>query len=75
MGPVTVLSSDADVFEPPDLWTTRIDASFRDRAPRMARVDGADAVVVEQGQVLSGLGLLGHAAHRLVLCGRVRDVD
>jgi hypothetical protein len=37
MGPVTVLSSDAHVFEPPDLWTTRIDAAFRDRAPRMER--------------------------------------
>jgi hypothetical protein len=29
-----VLSSDSHVFEPPDLWQTRIDAAFRDRAPR-----------------------------------------
>src|SRR5271167_2435805 len=28
-----VLSSDSHVFEPPDLWQTRIDAAFRDRAP------------------------------------------
>ena len=35
MGPVTVLSSDAHVFERPDLWTKRIDAAFRDRAPGM----------------------------------------
>src|SRR5262245_5870020 len=47
-----VLSSDSHVFEPPDLWTTRIDAPFRDRAPRMQRVDGADEVVVEADQVL-----------------------
>ena len=31
-----VLSSDSHVFEPPDLWQTRIDAAFRDRAPRNA---------------------------------------
>jgi hypothetical protein len=49
MGPLTVLSSDAHVFEPPDLWTKRIDAAFRDRAPRMVRVEGADEIVVEQG--------------------------
>ena len=30
-----VLSSDSHVFEPPDLWQTRIDAPFRDRAPRI----------------------------------------
>ena len=30
-----VLSSDSHVFEPPDLWQTRIDRAFRDRAPRI----------------------------------------
>ena len=64
MGSVTVLSSDAHVFEPPDLWTTRFDAAFRDRAPRMGRVHGADAIVVAQGQVLSGIGLLSHIGVR-----------
>jgi hypothetical protein len=64
MGPVTVLSSDAHVFEPPDLWTKRIDAAFRDRAPRMERVDGADEIVVAQGQVLSGIGLLSNTGVR-----------
>jgi hypothetical protein len=64
MGSVTVLSSDAHVCEPPDLWTTRIDAAFQDRAPRMGRVDGADAIVVEQGQVLSGIGLLSNTGVR-----------
>jgi len=37
-----VLSSDSHVFEPADLWQTRIDAAFRDRAPRIQRIDGAD---------------------------------
>ena len=36
-----VLSSDSHLFEPPDLWQTRIDAPFRDRAPRIQRIDGA----------------------------------
>ena len=27
-----ILSSDSHVFDPPDLWQTRIDAAFRDRA-------------------------------------------
>jgi hypothetical protein len=79
MGPVTVLSSDAHVFEPPDLWTTRIDAAFRDRAPRMVRVDGADEIVVEQGQVLSGIGLLSNTGVRFeapeTISGRARFED
>ena len=37
-----VLSSDSHVFEPPDLWQTRIDAAFRDRAPRIERINGGD---------------------------------
>jgi hypothetical protein len=37
-----VLSSDSHVFEPPDLWRSRIDAAFRDRAPRIERIDGGD---------------------------------
>ena len=79
MGPVTVLSSDAHVFAPPDLWTTRIDAAFRDRAPRMVRVDGADEIVVEQGQVLSGIGLLSNTGVRFeapeTISGRARFED
>ena len=51
-----VLSSDSHVFEPPDLWRTRIDAAFRDRAPRIERIDGGDHVVVEADQILSGIG-------------------
>ena len=51
--PPVILSSDSHVFEPPDLWQTRIDASFRDRAPRIQRIDGADQIVVEADQILS----------------------
>jgi predicted TIM-barrel fold metal-dependent hydrolase len=59
-----ILSSDSHVFEPPDLWTTRIDAPFRDRAPRMRRVAGADQIVIEDDQFLSGIGLISNAGAR-----------
>ena len=59
-----VISSDSHVFEPPDLWTKRIDAAFRDRAPRMKRVEGVDQLVVEDGQVLGGIGLISNAGAR-----------
>ena len=55
-----VFDSDMHVLEPVDLWERYIDPPFRDRAPRMGRVDGADAIVVEQGQGLSGIGLLSN---------------
>jgi predicted TIM-barrel fold metal-dependent hydrolase len=64
MLPELVLSSDSHVFEPPDLWTRRIDAPFRDRAPRMERIDGADQLVVEAQQVVSGIGLISNAGAR-----------
>ena len=59
-----ILSSDSHVFEPPDLWTTRIDAAFRDRAPRMQRIHGVDQLVVEAQQVIAGIGLISNAGAR-----------
>ena len=59
-----VLSSDSHVFEPPDLWQTRIDRAFRDRAPRIERIDGGDHVVVEADQILSRIGLISNAGAR-----------
>ena len=59
-----VLSSNSHVFEPPDLWRTRIDRAFRDRAPRIERIDGGDQVVIEADQVLSGIGLISNAGAR-----------
>jgi predicted TIM-barrel fold metal-dependent hydrolase len=64
MAPGLILSSDSHVFEPPDLWTTRIDHAFRDRAPRMQRVDGVDQLVVERDQFVSGIGLISNAGAR-----------
>ena len=59
-----VLSSDSHVFEPPDLWQTCIDAALRDRAPRIERIDGADQIVVEADQIISGIGLISNAGAR-----------
>jgi predicted TIM-barrel fold metal-dependent hydrolase len=59
-----VLSSDSHVFEPPDLWQTRIDKPFRDRAPRIEPIDGGDCIVVEADQILSGIGLISNAGAR-----------
>jgi predicted TIM-barrel fold metal-dependent hydrolase len=64
MDPAVILSSDSHVFEPPDLWTKRIDAAFRGRAPRMQRIDGADQIVIEADQILSGIGLISNAGAR-----------
>jgi hypothetical protein len=34
---LSVVSADSHVLEPADLWTTRLDNRFRDRAPRVVR--------------------------------------
>src|SRR5262252_9404109 len=50
MTPAVILSSDSHVFEPPDLWTKRIDR--------------ADQIVIEADQILSGIGLISNAGAR-----------
>jgi predicted TIM-barrel fold metal-dependent hydrolase len=74
-----ILSSDSHVFEPPDLWAKRIDAAFRHRAPRIVRIDGADEIVIEADQVLSGIGLISNAGARFdapeTISGRGRFED
>ena len=59
-----IISSDSHVFEPPDLWTERIDAPFRHRAPRMQRVGDVDHLVIEDGVSIAGIGLISHAGAR-----------
>ena len=59
-----ILSSDSHVFEPPDLWTTRIDKTLRDRAPRLQRVGEVDRIVIEDGQLFAGIGLISNAGAR-----------
>src|SRR5215475_15105386 len=77
--PPLILSSDSHVFEPPDLWQARIDGAFRARAPRMERIDGADQLVVESDQILSGIGLISNAGARFgppeTISGQARFED
>ena len=34
-----LISADSHIVEPPDLYTTRIEPRFRDRAPRLERLE------------------------------------
>jgi predicted TIM-barrel fold metal-dependent hydrolase len=43
MSETKIISSDSHVFEPRELWTTRLEPKYRDRAPQIVRLDdGAD---------------------------------
>jgi predicted TIM-barrel fold metal-dependent hydrolase len=68
-----IISSDSHVFEPPDLWTTRIDAAFRQRAPRIERRDGVDLLVVESDQPIAGIGLISNAGARFLAPETIAD--
>ena len=37
-----ILSSDSHIYEPSDLWTSRLDSKFGERAPRVVREEGDD---------------------------------
>jgi predicted TIM-barrel fold metal-dependent hydrolase len=59
-----IISSDSHVFEPADLWSTRIDAAFRDRGPRVVREGMHDYWVVEDGKKAGSIGLVSQAGVR-----------
>ena len=42
-----LISADSHINEPPDLWTSRVPAKFKDRAPRMQRFEHGDAWIME----------------------------
>src|SRR5579862_9572970 len=46
-GDYRLISADTHVNEPPDLWTSRVPAKFKDRVPRIERFDEGDAWVIE----------------------------
>jgi predicted TIM-barrel fold metal-dependent hydrolase len=45
--PFKLVSADSHIAEPPDLWTTRIDRRFVDRAPRIITRDDGDFFVID----------------------------
>ncbi len=42
MGNYRILSSDDHIFEPPDMWTSRVDAKYKDRAPKVVRLENGE---------------------------------
>ena len=48
-----IISADDHVLEPPDLWTSRVEPEFRDRAPRIIRMDDGDWFVVQDVKMAS----------------------
>jgi predicted TIM-barrel fold metal-dependent hydrolase len=42
-----LISADSHVIEPPDLWTSRVPAALKERAPRMAHLEEGDGWIVE----------------------------
>jgi uncharacterized protein len=42
-----LISADSHVNEPGDLWTSRVPAGFRERAPRIVSLEAGDAWVIE----------------------------
>ena len=42
-----LIDADTHVNEPPDLWTSRVPARYRDRAPRIERFEQGDAWILE----------------------------
>ena len=57
------ISADSHIVEPADLFTTRMDKRFRDRAPRVESREDADYYVMEGvGEIATGLGGEGNVA-------------
>ena len=47
VGDFKIISADSHINEPPDLWTSRVPAKFKDRAPRMEHFPQGDGWVLE----------------------------
>ena len=56
MASFRVISSDSHVFEPPDLWTSRLEPRSRDRAPQVVLLDDGEWWWCD-GQRVVGVGI------------------
>ena len=52
-----MISSDSHIVEPPDLWTERMDARDRDRAPRVVQEEDGDFWYIDGQKSMSFLGV------------------
>ena len=74
MSSYRIISSDSHVFEPVDLWTSRIEPKFRDRCPRMVRTDRGDYWYCD-GKEGSGVGPGAQAGFRFDDPDKLSHVD
>ena len=51
-----IISSDSHVYEPADLWTTRIEPKFRDRAPHIVPMEDGDWWFADGEKIVSVFG-------------------
>lgn len=49
------ISSDSHIFEPPDLWSSRLESRFRERSPQIVREDNTDWWVCEGYKMTSAV--------------------
>ena len=64
MSSCRVISSDSHVVEPPDLWMSRAEPRFRDRAPRIVRMEDGDDYWVCGDKKLIGVGIGAQVGRR-----------
>src|SRR5688500_5248882 len=74
-----VIDIDAHFTEPPDLWTSRVPAAYKDRVPHVERGEVIDHWVVD-GVTIHGVSITvvgkGREKHRgIVSLKRYADVD
>jgi len=56
-----IIDADAHVYEPPDVWQTRVPAALRTRAPRLVRTDEGERWSFNDGERLRPIGLMAAA--------------
>lgn len=59
-----VYSSDVHIIEPPDLWTKRADAKWRDLTPRIVSLDDTDIWVIDKEARMAVVGIQDQAGYR-----------
>jgi len=69
--PYPVYSSDSHVIEPPDLWTSRMDARWRGLAPRVVSLEDTDIWVVDSDIRLAVVGIQDQAGFRFEGPGKI----
>ncbi|MGH7963388.1 MAG: hypothetical protein ACRERD_16460 [Candidatus Binatia bacterium] len=53
------ISADSHIYEPDDMWATRMDKRFRDRAPHRERISGVDFFCLDGVPPMPVVGIIG----------------